>query len=63
MALAFFDDVDRGGGVLTRLNRFGRWAADTFQAVRKDAHGHHADEMKHLVDDTARLIEKIRDSA
>ena len=38
MALALFDDERRGGDVLTRLNMWGRSAADTFTALNKGAH-------------------------
>jgi len=38
MALALFDDEARGGDVLTRLNMWGRSAANTFLALNKGAH-------------------------
>jgi hypothetical protein len=37
-ALALFGDAGRGGEVLGRLNGWGRWAADAYQAWNKGAH-------------------------
>lgn len=58
-SLAMFDDATRGGDVLPRLNRIGGWAGDAFVAVRDGAHGGHAGDMGHLVDNTQRLCEEI----
>jgi hypothetical protein len=60
-ALALFGDADRGGEVLTKLNGWGgRWAADTYQACNKGAHGSYEHDVAGLIGDTERLIGKIR---
>ncbi|MGC9671225.1 AAA family ATPase [Planosporangium sp. 12N6] len=60
LALALFDDADRGGDVLGYLNRrYGRWAADTYQACRKGVHGAYSGDLHLLVDDTRRLAEAL----
>ena len=59
-ALALFDDIERGGDVLGRLNGFGGWAADAFRAVRTGAHQAHNGDLGALVADSAKLAEKFR---
>lgn len=60
-ALALFGDADRGGEVLTKLNGWGgRWAADTYQACNKGAHGSYEHDVAGLIGNTERLIGKIR---
>ena len=59
-ALALFDDAGRGGEVLGRLNSFGRWAADTFNACRRGAHDSYSGDLKSLVSDTERLVQRLR---
>lgn len=60
LALALFDDVERGGEVLTRLNSYGRWAGDAFQISRKGVHAAYAGDLMTLVQDTERLVKKLR---
>ena len=38
-ALALFDDKDKGGDVMKRLNQFGTWAGDVFKKVKEAVHG------------------------
>lgn len=59
-ALALFDDVGRSGEVLGRLNSFGPWAADAFNACRKGVHEPYGGDLKALVTDTDRLAHKLR---
>jgi hypothetical protein len=59
-ALAMFGDAARGGGVLPRLNAWGRSAADTYQAVNKGAHDAHVGSLRQLVSDTRRLTDLIQ---
>jgi predicted ATPase len=59
-ALALFGDMDRGGQVLGRLNRFGGWAADAFQACKEGVHGAGKVELPVLVEDTRRLTDQLR---
>jgi hypothetical protein len=37
-ALAFFDDKERGGDVMKRLNQFGPWAGDAFRQCKEGGH-------------------------
>ena len=60
LALALFDDQDRGGEVLGRLNGWGRWAADTYNACRKGTHSSYPGDLRALVADTARLSDRLR---
>ena len=58
-ALAFFDDKDRGGDVMKRLNQFGGWAGDVFKQCKDGAHDGVAGDLRRLIDDTERLAGKI----
>jgi AAA domain/AAA domain, putative AbiEii toxin, Type IV TA system len=59
-ALALFDDADRGGDVLARLNRsYGRWAADAYQVCRKGVHGHQVNDLCLIVADSRRLAKAL----
>jgi len=59
-ALALFGDASRGAEVLPRLDRWGHWAADTYQACNKGAHGPYESNLGYLVSDTERLVGQIR---
>lgn len=55
-ALALFDDKDRGGDVLARINsQFGNRAADAFQRSQKGAHNVVDGDLRDLVRDSATL--------
>jgi recombinational DNA repair ATPase RecF len=58
-ALALFDDKDRGGDVLRRLNQFGPWAGDAFQQCNKGAHGGASGDLKDLIKNTDSLCDQI----
>jgi ABC-type hemin transport system ATPase subunit len=60
MALALFDDMARGGDVLSRLNGYGRWAGDTFIWCNKGAHGNATLDAEDLVKSTEHLAAKVR---
>lgn len=61
LALAVFDDANRGGEVYEWLNqRCGRWAADTVRAVNEGSHGGTTVDPKGLVGDTRRLVTALR---
>ena len=60
LALAFFDDADRAGDVLTRANTYGHWAGDVIQACNRGAHEPYAGDLRGLVNDAERLVEKIQ---
>ncbi|NJC71231.1 AAA family ATPase [Planosporangium thailandense] len=52
LALALFDDAGRGGDVLGQLNRrYGRAAADAYQACRHGVHGGYSGDLPRLVTD------------
>ncbi|MGH3283701.1 MAG: AAA family ATPase [Streptosporangiaceae bacterium] len=59
-ALALFGDAREGGRVMPMLNQVGRWAADAFAACRDDVHGGTHGPLESLVDDTSRLIGRLR---
>ncbi|MDP8932527.1 MAG: hypothetical protein M3O70_29250, partial [Actinomycetota bacterium] len=60
VALALFDDPTRGGEVLTRLNTFGRWAGDVFQACNRGTHAGYEGELGGLIRDAGRLADQLR---
>lgn len=59
-ALALFDDLSRGGDVLGRLNAFGRWAADVFQACNQGSHIGYEGDLSGLIRDAGRLATELR---
>ena len=58
-ALALFDDKDKGGDVVTRLNKFGTWAGDVFKKCKEGAHDAVAGDLNVMITDTERLAGKI----
>jgi hypothetical protein len=63
-ALAYFGDARKTGNVLARVNRYGRWAGDTFTECSKAGHRPYAGdlpELQELVHRTEKLVERIRD--
>ncbi len=62
-SLALFDDMARGGDVLARLNRWGGWAGDVFQACKAGSHGEYGGRLLDLVRDTKSLATKLREIA
>jgi hypothetical protein len=60
LALALFGDQQRGREVLRRLNAYGGWAADAYQACRQGAHSGGVPDLDRLVADIGRLAEKVR---
>ncbi|WP_446218655.1 AAA family ATPase [Micromonospora sp. IBHARD004] len=59
-ALALFGDTHQGGKVLGRLNRFGGWAGDVFQACKQGVHKAGSFDLEMLVRDSRRLAEELR---
>ncbi|MFC7247615.1 AAA family ATPase [Catellatospora aurea] len=60
VALAMFDDQQRGGDVLPALHRIGPWAADTFKACQENVHGAQHGTLETLVQQTTRLVKELR---
>ncbi|RLP92656.1 hypothetical protein EAD89_08630, partial [Micromonospora sp. BL4] len=61
VALALFDDADRGGDVLGQLGRrHGRRAVDAYQACRKGVHGAYLADLPGLVADARFLAGALR---
>lgn len=58
-SLALFDDRDRGGEVMARVNKFGTWAGDAFKQCNEGAHKEYAGDLKMLIDDTEKLADRI----
>jgi energy-coupling factor transporter ATP-binding protein EcfA2 len=59
-ALALTGDASKGGDVLPRLNAWGYRFADTYQALNKGAHSAHDGDLRSLIGDTRKLVDKIR---
>ena len=60
-ALALFDDVERTGDVMRRLNRLGDWAGTTFKQCNKGAHDGFDGDLLDLVRRSGDLIDRLRD--
>ncbi|MEU4712099.1 AAA family ATPase [Micromonospora purpureochromogenes] len=58
VALAVFDDADRGGDVLGWLGRHGGWAVGAYRACREGVHGAYLADLAGLVTD-ARALAKV----
>lgn len=58
-ALALFDDREKGGDVMKRLNQFGPWAGDVFRQCKDGAHGAATAELHGIIRDTERLADAI----
>lgn len=55
VALAVFSEPGRESELLARLNREGRWAADTLQACKQGAHRAIKGDLRELINNTERL--------
>lgn len=58
-ALALFDDKDRGGDVMKRLNQFGSWAGDAFRQCKDGVHGGSSADLNLLIKDAEKLAERV----
>jgi recombinational DNA repair ATPase RecF len=58
-ALALFDDKDRGGDVMNRLNQFGSWAGDVFKQSKDGVHEAVVGDLKVMIRDAEKLAAKI----
>ncbi len=58
-ALALFDDRERGGDVMNRLNKFGAWAGDVFKNCKDGAHVGAAVDFRILIDNTQDLCDRV----
>lgn len=58
-ALAFFDDREKGGDVMARLNKYGGWAGDAFKSCKEGAHKEFVGDLKQLIRDTEKLAERV----
>ncbi|MGK5441416.1 AAA family ATPase [Micromonospora sp. URMC 105] len=58
VALAVFDDAERGGDVLGWLGRHGGWAVGAYRACREGVHGAYLTDLPGLVTD-ARALAKV----
>ncbi len=60
-ALALFDDVNRGGDVLSRINSaYGRRAGDAYQACRRGVHGQWHGDLPDLVRQVRQIAEVLK---
>jgi len=59
-ALAFWDDRERGGEVMARVNKYGGWAGDAFKQCNDGAHKEFAGDLKGLINDTEKLAERLQ---
>ena len=60
-ALVFYDDKDKGGDVMKRLNQFGGWAGDVFKQCNEGTHKAVEGDMQLMIRDTERLTTTILD--
>jgi hypothetical protein len=61
LALALLDDADRGGDVVPALRqRYGQAAVKAFDAAREGTHGRYQGDLRHFVEETARLAKALR---
>lgn len=58
-ALALFDDKERGGDVMRRLNQFGSWAGDVFRQCKDGVHGGTSADLNLLIKDAEKLTERV----
>jgi DNA repair exonuclease SbcCD ATPase subunit len=58
-ALAIFDDGERAGDVMKRLNKIGPWARDAFRHCNSGAHDTHDGDLDELVYDSGRLAREL----
>ena len=58
-ALALFDDREKGGDVMSRLNRFGGWAGDVFKKCKDGAHQEIEGDVRLVIEDAEKLAAKI----
>ena len=59
-ALALFDDRDRGGAVMARLNKIGGWAGDAFKNCKEGAHQEFTGDIQQLIRDAEKLADKVQ---
>ncbi|MGN9806465.1 AAA family ATPase [Micromonospora sp. L32] len=59
VALAVFDDADRGGDVLGWLGRHGGWAVGAYRACREGVHGAYLADLPGLVTDVRALAKVL----
>ncbi|MGB6456658.1 MAG: AAA family ATPase, partial [Streptosporangiaceae bacterium] len=61
LALALLDDADRGGDVVAAIRQLGGQAAvKAFDAAREGTHERYQGDLRHFVEDTARLANALR---
>lgn len=58
-ALALFDDRERGGDVMSRLNKFGPWAGDVFKQCKDGAHNPVTGDVQQIIRNAEKLAGKI----
>jgi hypothetical protein len=58
-ALAFFDDRERGGDVMKRLNQIGGWAGDVFKQCKDGVHEVQSTDIRGMINDAERLAKTI----
>lgn len=59
-ALAYWDNPEKGGDVMARMNKYGTWAGDAFKQCNEGAHKEYAGDLKQLINDTEKLAERIQ---
>lgn len=59
MTLALFDDAQRDGDVMGRLNKLGPWAVDAFKACKLGAHQRYEGDLGLLIDNSGRLARQV----
>ncbi len=58
-ALGLFDDKERSGDVMNRLNKWGLWAGNVFRQCKDGAHSEVDGDLQQMIRDTEKLAEQI----
>jgi hypothetical protein len=58
-ALALFDDREKGGDVMNRLNKWGSWAGDVFTQCKNGPHSEVEGDLQLMIRNTEKLAEQI----
>ena len=58
-ALALFNDRERGGDVMGRLNKFGSWAGDAFKQCNRGTHEEVEGDLQLMINDSEKLAARV----
>jgi recombinational DNA repair ATPase RecF len=58
-ALALFDDAEKGGDVMKKLNQIGSWAGDVFRQCKEGTHKAAEGDLNLMINDAEKLARKL----